>query len=329
MSRLILEKFQILFYLSAIALGLGIGSLAHTTPQVLDALLWPLLGLLLYSTFTQVPLEGLWKQGLADRRFLWAAVTGNFLLLPLLVLLMTSLLPDSPGLRLGVLLVLLVPCTDWFITFTQLGGGDTRRAIAFAPVSLLLQMLCLPAYLWFFSGESAMLASTGHNMLLAFGGLILLPLALAYLTRKNAHQSRKRQTLLEGLGWLPVPLLSIVVCLIAITQVHVVLEAGALLLPAALAFIAFLVVAALAARLMAHCFRLPVQQGRVLAFSYGTRNSFVVLPLALALPQGYELAVSIVVLQSLIELFGMVLYLWWVPTRLFPPGPQKAHPGGE
>ncbi|TVP93698.1 MAG: arsenic resistance protein, partial [Pseudomonadaceae bacterium] len=58
--------------------------------------------------------------------------------------------------------------------------------------------------------------------------------------------------------------------------------------------------------------------GRTLAFSLGTRNSFVVLPLALSLPSGWELVAVVIVMQSLVELFGMLLYLHWLPRRLFP-----------
>jgi ACR3 family arsenite transporter len=57
--------------------------------------------------------------------------------------------------------------------------------------------------------------------------------------------------------------------------------------------------------------------GRTLAFSLGTRNSFVVLPFALALPAGWETTVVVIVFQSLVELFGMVFYLWWLPRHLF------------
>lgn len=39
-------------------------------------------------------------------------------------------------------------CTDWFITFTQLGRGNTARTIAVTPLNLLLQLLLLPVYLW-------------------------------------------------------------------------------------------------------------------------------------------------------------------------------------
>lgn len=51
------------------------------------------------------------------------------------------------------------------------------------------------------------------------------------------------------------------------------------------------------------------------------------LPFALALPAGWELAAVLIVVQSLVELLGMVLFLWWVPRQLFPsgtPGPAAA-----
>ena len=63
--------------------------------------------------------------------------------------------------------------------------------------------------------------------------------------------------------------------------------------------------------------KLPPRQGRTLAYSLGTRNSFVVLPFALALPAGWEPTVVVIVVQSLVELFGMMFYLWWLPGRLF------------
>jgi arsenite transporter len=79
----------------------------------------------------------------------------------------------------------------------------------------------------------------------------------------------------------------------------------------------FLVAAALVAKALARWLALPTAQGRTLAFSLGTRNSFVVLPLALALPAGWEATAVVVVVQSLVELLGMAAYLWWVPRKLF------------
>ena len=61
-----------------------------------------------------------------------------------------------------------------------------------------------------------------------------------------------------------------------------------------------------------------METGRTVIFSLGTRNSFMVLPLALSIPEAWATAVVVIVVQSLVELFGMMLYLRWVPGRLLP-----------
>lgn len=151
MDRLTLERRQVWAYLSAIIAGLLAGSTWPGIDAFFEAMLWPTLMLLLYATFVQVPLLHL-REAFRDHRFVTAALAGNFILLPALVWGLVQWLPPDPALRLGVLLVLLVPCTDWFITFSQLGGGNVSRAIALTPINLLLQLLLLPLYLWLMAG---------------------------------------------------------------------------------------------------------------------------------------------------------------------------------
>ena len=354
MDRLTLERRQVGLYLVAIALGLGAGSLLPAVAPWFAALLWPTLMLLLYVTFVQVPLLHL-RAAFADRCFIALILLGNFVLLPLAVWGMLAWLPDDPALRLGVLLVLLVPCTDWFITFSQLGGGDVPRAIAVTPLNLALQLLLLPFYLWGMADGGVSAAFTFAQVWPALL-VVLLPLALAALTERWAEAKRERHVLRTRLAWWPVPLLALVVFLIAGAQVQTVMATPGrllavlpvfvafLVLAALLAlvvfliagaqvqtvmatpgwllavlpvFVAFLVLAALLAKALAALWRLPAAQGRTLAFSLGTRNSFVVLPFALTLPAGWEIAAAVIVLQSLVELFGMAVYLSWLPQRLF------------
>ena len=316
-TRQSLEKHQVLIYLAAILAGLAIGSSAPMFGKMIEIALWPILGLLLYVTFTQTPLSQL-GEAFVNPRFLVAAVLGNFVVLPAVVWMLIQLAPNEFAIRVGMAMVLLVPCTDWFITFTQLGGGDTRRAIAFAPLSLLIQILLLPVYLWLFFGGQLTVTLARSEIFVAFVGLILTPLCLAFLTQKWVEKVENRAFLLVRLGWLQVPLLALVVFIIAGSQVNVVFDSGFLLGRVFLVYSAYLVLAALVARMLSDIFKLPQMQGRVLAFSFGTRNSFVILPIVLALPHSFEIAVVVVVFQSLVELFGMAAYLWWIPRRIFP-----------
>jgi ACR3 family arsenite efflux pump ArsB len=235
---------------------------------------------------------------------------------PLLLWLALPWLPADPAVRLGILLVLLVPCTDWFITFSQLGRGNTPRAIAVTPANLLLQLLLLPLYLWWLA-RAELAAGFAPEQLLPALTVVLVPLALAALSERWIEARAERAVWRERLAWWPVPLLAVVVFLIAGAQVGAV-RAAAWLMPVVVPlFVGYLLVAALIAKGLAAALQLPADQGRTLAFSLGTRNSFVVLPFALALPPGWETVAVVIVAQSLVELFGMLVYLWWLPRRLF------------
>jgi ACR3 family arsenite efflux pump ArsB len=274
--------------------------------------LWPVLGVLLYATFAQVPLTHL-PDAFRDLKFIGAVLGGNFVLVPLLVAALLPLLPAEPAVRLGVLLVLLVPCTDWFVAFTHLGGGDTRRALAVTPLNLLVQLVALPALLWLFMGRSFVEVIAAERLLLVFGTLIVIPLVAAYLTERAVDRQASRARVVTVLGWAPIPLLGVVVFLVAASQVHVVAGSVHLFGRVAAVFGLYLVGAGVIGFLLAWSLRLPTRSARTVVFSLGTRNSFVVLPFALALSEAWQVAVVIVVLQSLVELWGMVAYLWIVP----------------
>ncbi|MFN4282314.1 MAG: arsenic resistance protein [Alphaproteobacteria bacterium] len=321
MTRQQLERHQVWIYLAAILVGLALGSIAPGMSDPFEALLWPALGFLLYATFTQVPLTHL-PDAFRDRRFMGAVLIGNFLLVPFLVWGLFVFLPDDPAIRLGVLLVLLVPCTDWFITFTHLGGGDTRRAIAATPVNLIVQIALLPLYLWLFMGESFAEILAADRIATVFVLIILLPLLAAWLTERWAERRGNGAAVVERLAWFPVPLLALVVFLIAASQVQAVIGAMPVIGHVFGVFVAYLVAAALAGAILARLFRLKPPAIRAVIFSLGTRNSFVVLPLALALAPQWQTATVVIVFQSLVELFGMVAYLWIVPRFLAPDKPE-------
>lgn len=315
MNRITLERRQVWIYLFAILAGLLMGRAFPALADPFETLLWPVLILLLHTTFVQVPLLHL-ADGFRDHRFVAAVLGGNFVALPALVWVLIQWLPDDPALRLGVALVLLVPCTDWFITFSQLGGGNMPRAIAVTPINLVLQLLLLPGYLWLMLGLDVF-SALGLSQVWPALIVVAVPLIAAVCSERWIETSANGEAWRAALAWWPVPLLACVVFLIAAAQVGAVLAALDVLPMVVPLFALFLLAAATLAWALAQILALPVDQGRTLAFSLGTRNSFVVLPFALALPSGWEVAGVVIVVQSLVELFGMVVYLWWVPNRLF------------
>jgi hypothetical protein len=70
-DRLTLERRQVWIYLSAIIVGLLLGSAWPGVGTFFETLLWPALMLLLYTTFLQVPLLHL-REAFLDHRFVAA-----------------------------------------------------------------------------------------------------------------------------------------------------------------------------------------------------------------------------------------------------------------
>lgn len=155
-------------FLAAILTGSLVGALSPSTGQSIAEFTDPLILLLVGSLFFTLRLDGLSALRRAPGTVL-LAVAMNFLAIPLVALALTLLLPDD-ALRLGVLIYCLAPCTDWFLGFTRLAGGDTTTGAALIPVQMTLQLLLYPLWLALFAREHVedVLASAGPTLLTWF-----------------------------------------------------------------------------------------------------------------------------------------------------------------
>ncbi|QMU74053.1 arsenic resistance protein [Streptacidiphilus sp. P02-A3a] len=311
-----MERHQVAVYLGALAAGCLAGWAAPGAGPGLEQAIDPVLGALLYVTFLQVPAREL-VRSLRAGRFLAAALAVNFLAVPLLVAAMLPLLPADQAVRLGVLLVLLCPCVDYVIVFSGLAGAANQRLLAVTPVLLVAQMLLLPGYLYLFLGSGLSDVVEVGPFLRAFLFLIVVPLALAWLTQAWAARRAAGRRVADGVTAAMVPLMAATLFTVVAPQVpriHHDLGDVARVVPF---YAAFLVVMAGVGTAVARSFRLDVPAGRAIVFTGATRNSLVVLPLALALPAAPAVAPVVVVTQTLVEVLGMLVYVRLVP-RLLP-----------
>ncbi|MBJ7529081.1 MAG: arsenic resistance protein, partial [Nocardioides sp.] len=88
-------------------------------------------------------------------------------------------------------------------------------------------------------------------------------------------------------------------------------------------YAAFVVLAVPVGLVVGRSAGLDVPGTRAAVFSVTTRNSLVVLPLALALPEPLALAPLAVVTQTMVELLAMLVLVRLVP-RLVPSWPSRA-----
>jgi arsenite transporter len=312
-----LERVQVPLCFGAVAAGAALGTAAPGVGSTLEGALYPALAFLLYTMFLHIPLADVGR-ALSERRFLAATLVTNFAVLPPVVFALTRLLPYDRTLLVAALLVLLVPCTDWSITFAGLGGGSARRMVAATPLLLAVQFATLPLFLWLFAGRDLAGVVEAGPFVEAFVAVIAGPLAAAALTERLASRSRPVGAAAGALGSLPVAMTAVVLFFVVASQIEVARNAGADLLAVLPVFALFPLAALGAAWLVARAFGLGVVEARTLSFSAATRNSFVVLPLALALPEGAELAAAVIVTQALVELTAMVAFIRLVPRWVLP-----------
>lgn len=302
-----LENRQVFIYFVAVAIA-ALAALAAPGLTVLENAVNPALAFMLFVTFLQVPLSALGR-AFTNTRFLAALLLTNFIVIPLLVTCLLPLVPSDPLIRLGVLLVLLAPCIDYVVTFSHLGRADARLLLAATPVLLVAQMALLPVYLgWMLGGDAARVIEPGP-FIDAFVWLIAVPLLLAVAVQFWAARSQAGARASTALGLLPVPATALVLFIVVASMLPQLGQAADAALGVVPVYVAFAILAPLVGWLVARLLRLEAPAGRAVAFSGATRNSLVILPLALSVPGAVPLLPAIIVTQTLVELVAELVYV--------------------
>lgn len=187
----IIERFQPVLLLFAIGIGLFLSQFTVFEDNG-DMFIMPFLLLMLYGLFLTVPLENLMK-AFKNTTFLSTSAIMNFIWTPILAWVLGAVfLSEHPALWLGFILLLVTPCTDWYLIFTSIAKGNLSLSTSILPVNLILQVMLLPLYLFIFSGtmETVDMSNIIENVVL----VLLIPFILAHMTR---FLLRKRKTFLE------------------------------------------------------------------------------------------------------------------------------------
>lgn len=315
------EKLQSVFVALAAVLGLGAG-LLWPVGGAAGHLVLPLLMVMLAAVFAQVD-AGQVREARGARKVVAASLVLNFVFTPLFAwVLGTGLLGGSPDLRVGLLLLLVTPCTDWYLVFTGLARGHMGAAAAVLPVNLVLQLLLLPVYVLLLGGDAAMV-DTG-TLVEAVLLVLVVPLVIAVLVRWGTRRWKGEQWRDERV--MPVasasvlPLLYAAVFAMFAWQARTVVahlgDLAVLLLPLGLFFLVMPWVAVGAGRAL----RLPADQRATLTMTSVARNSPVALAIAVAaFPDRPLIAVALVV-GPLLELPVLAVLSQIVRVR----GPEPA-----
>ncbi|MGG4401462.1 arsenic resistance protein [Paenibacillus amylolyticus] len=314
LTRETMEQQQTWFYVVALFVGAVIGLSNPGWGNVLHYTVSPVLAVLLYSMFVQIPFLQL-KESWSNLRFMGALLVANFIVVPVVVWLLTLVFPQSPGVLIGVYLVLLTPCIDYVIVFTQLGRGNEKLMLAATPLLFVIQMILLPFYLWLLMGTKVAQIMQVGPFVEAFLFLIVIPLLLAVVTQVLSRGKASGERVINATAWLPVPIMALALIVVVASQIGKVYNDMAIIVNVIPIYVSFLIIMPWISRIIANGFRLNPGAGRALIFSSATRNSLVVLPLALSLPPEWAtIAAAVIVTQTMVELAGELIYIRLVPA---------------
>lgn len=176
----LIEKLEPIILIIAIAMGLILSDndlLANNIGNLISLFLC----LMLYGLFLEIPLKNL-KKSFKNLKFTSTSIIINFIWTPLFGYFLGNLfLNGNIDIFIGFCMLILTPCTDWYLVFTKMAKGDLNLSLSLLPINLILQIVLLPIYLiiFFSSSNSMNYIDLGYSLLI----VIVIPFVLAQITK--------------------------------------------------------------------------------------------------------------------------------------------------
>lgn len=310
------ERLQGVLVALAALIGLGVGTWlpigAAAGHVVVPALL-----LMLFALFVRMDATHVGEVRKA-KSLVGASLALNFVFTPILAWFLGEvLLGSQPDLRIGLLLLLVTPCTDWYLVFTATARGHLGIAAALLPVNLVLQLVLLPVYVLVLGGQAAFVdaETLGESVVLVLVVPLVAAAALRWTSGRRMSAASRDRYVMAPAERIVLPLLLVAVLAMFAWQARTVLDAGAEVLALLPPLLCFFVLLPLIAVRVGKWLRLPAPQRVTLTMTTTARNSPIALALAVtAFPDRPLIAVALVV-GPLLELPALAVIAQRVRVR--------------
>ena len=299
----LIEKMEPVIIFSAVIIGLlfsNIQIVADNATYLINIFLC----LMLCGLFLEVPLNEL-KDSFKNVKFTSTSLIINFLWTPLFGYFVGSLfLRGNVDVLIGFFMLILTPCTDWYLVFTKMAKGDLTLSLSILPINLILQIILLPIYLvLFFSTANSMdYSQLAYSLVI----VIVIPFVAAQLT-KLVLKNGLKQKAGELMGSLQIWLLSLAVFCIFASQGELLFENLNSIAVLFVPLIIFFLVNTAIDLLVSEKINFTYSEYASLTMTTLARNSPLALAIAINSFPGHELISIALVIGPLIEL--PVLYI--------------------
>jgi ACR3 family arsenite efflux pump ArsB len=188
-----LSKFQPFFIILSAFVGIILGKfdpfLEHNAGKFIEIFLM----LMLFCLFLNTEINEIPKS-FSDLRFSLSSLIINFIITPLFTFCLSKLfLSGHIDLQIGFIMLMVTPCTDWYLIFTGLANGNVPLGASILPLNLILQIILLPVYLLLFMGTeiSFEFSTIIHSILL----VLIIPLVTANMVKFIVNKINRKKYL--------------------------------------------------------------------------------------------------------------------------------------
>lgn len=298
-----IEKLEPIIIFSAVIIGLLFSNL-DIIAQNASHLINLFLCLMLFGLFLEVDMNEL-KNSFKNVKFTSTSLIINFLWTPLFGYFLGSLfLKGNVDVLVGFFMLILTPCTDWYLVFTKMAKGDLTLSLSILPINLVLQIILLPIYLMIFfsSGNTMDYSQLAYSLLI----VIVIPFVAAQIVKfiLNANLKEKATNLFTSLQiWF----LSLAVFCIFASQGELLFDNLNSVLTIFIPLILFFIANVIIDLLLSEKINFTYSEYASLTMTTLARNSPLALAIAINSFPGHELVSIALVIGPLIEL--PVLYI--------------------
>ena len=313
----LVEKLEPAIIFSAVIIGIifsNINIIAQNAGHLINIFLC----LMLFGLFLEVPLRDL-KDSFKNVKFTSTSLIINFIWTPLFGYFLGSLfLKGNVDILIGFFMLILTPCTDWYLVFTKMAKGNLTLSLSILPINLILQIILLPIYLVIFFSDANTMDYTqlGYSLLI----VIVIPFIAAQIVKfifKNSLLEKTAETFTSLQIWF----LSLAVFCIFASQGELLFSNLNSVVSIFIPLIIFFIANAIIDLLLSEKINFTYSEYASLTMTTLARNSPLALAIAINSFPGHELISIALVIGPLIEL--PVLYivskfcLWVKKSGLF------------
>lgn len=295
-----INKYQPAVILLAVIIGLLLGQVSLLAASS-AMLIIPLLMFMLFGLFLSIDLGEL-KSSFLHVRFLVLNTVLNFIWTPVLAYFLGAVfLANDLPIWIGFVMLMVTPCTDWYLVFTGLAKGNVPLSTSVLPINLILQVLLLPVYLLLFFGKSGNvdLASLLQSILL----VLVVPFVLALTAKKmRSVKNNIGGTLMQFFEKSQVLFLALAIMAMFASEGRNLIDNPEVIYKLLIPVLAFFAITFFLSQLVSHIFKFTYADKVSLVLTTMARNSPISLAIAVTAFAAEPLIALSLVVGPLIEL---------------------------